>query len=72
MKATAREIKVISFPASEKTEKEIDLDREVDYLVSVMRELILVEKLTGRKGLPSRVLVSVHGILSAALRLAEA
>lgn len=66
----ARELKVLPFHPREKSKQELSLDRSVDELVDVMRELSLVEKQTGRTGLPQRVFLAFSYVLSDAMHLA--
>lgn len=61
---------VIQFQPREKTKREVSLDKSVDDLVNVMRELILVEKQTGRTGLSQRVFLAFSYTLSDAMHLA--
>lgn len=58
-------LNVIQFQASERTKREIALDRSMGDLVDTMRELVLVEKLTGRAGLPQRVCLAFSDALCA-------
>ena len=48
-------LNVINLQVGERTKQEIAFDRSMDDLVDTMRELVLVEQLTGRAGLPQRV-----------------
>lgn len=48
-------LKVIQFQQPEKSRQEVALDRSIDDLVAIMRELDMVGKMTGRIGLPQRV-----------------
>lgn len=66
----AKELKVLQFQPREKTRREASLDKSVDELVDVMRELFLVEKQTGRTGLPQRVFLAFTYTLSCAMHLA--
>lgn len=61
---------VIQLQMSERTKQEVALDRSVGDLVDTMRELVLVEKLTGRAGLPQRVYLAFSGVLMYAIRFA--
>ena len=63
-------LNVIQFQASERTKREIALDRSMGDLVDTMRELMLVEKLTGRAGLPQRVCLAFSDALMCAMRFA--
>lgn len=53
------------------TKREIALEQSMDSLTETMRELFLVEKETGRKGLPQRVFLSFSDALQCAMKLAE-
>ena len=59
---------VIQLPMGERTKRERALNRSVDDLVDTMRELVLVEKLTGRSGLPQRVCLTFSDALMCAMR----
>lgn len=61
---------VIQLQMSERMKQEVALDRSIDDLVDAMRELVLVEKLTGRAGLPQRVYLAFSGVLMYAIRFA--
>lgn len=61
---------VIQLPMGELAKRERALDRSMDDLVDTMRELVLVEKLTGRAGLPQRVCLAFSDALMCAMRLA--
>lgn len=71
MKSTTGNLAVMSFPKMEKTKKEVNFDRSMDYLVETMSELFLVEKMTGRTGLPQRVYLAFSEVLQCAMKLAE-
>jgi len=70
--ATERNFEVISFPEREKTKLEINLERSVSSLVDTMRELVELERITGRTGLPQDVYLAFCHTLMDALRLAKA
>lgn len=57
---------VISIPTSETTKQESALDRDVEALIDVFRELREVEHMTGRTGLSARVRLSIMNIMQAA------
>lgn len=61
---------VIPLQIVEQTKTERTLNRSIDDLVDAMRELVLVEKLTGRAGLPQRVYLAFSGVLMYAIRFA--
>lgn len=61
---------VIPLQIGEQTKTERALNRSIDDLVDAMRELVLVEKLTGRAGLPQRVYLAFSGVLMYAIRFA--
>ena len=71
MKQNTGSLTVISFPQAEKTKKEVNFDRSMDSLVEIMGELFLVEKMTGRTGLPQRVYLAFSDALQCAMKLAE-
>ena len=59
-------LKVIPISAGEASKQRAALDRDVDGLIDVFRELHEVEKLTGRAGLSARVRVAFANILRSA------
>ena len=61
---------VIPLPMGEHANRERALDRSMGDLVDTMRELVLVEKLTGRAGLPQRVCLAFSDALMCAMRFA--
>lgn len=61
---------VIPFQMGEQGKNGRALDRSIDDLVDAMRELVLVEKLTGRAGLPQRVYLAFSGVLMYAIKFA--
>lgn len=61
---------VIQLPMGEYTKRECALDRSMGDLVDTMRELVLVEKMTGRAGLPQRVCWAFSDALMCAMRFA--
>lgn len=71
MKSATGNLAVIPFQRKEKTKKEVNFDRSMDYLVETMGELFLVEKMTGRTGLPQRVYLAFSEALQCAMKLAE-
>lgn len=71
MESNAENLKVISFQPTEKKKKELRFDKSVDNLMDAMSELFLVEKMTGRTGLPHRVCLAFSNALLDAMRLAE-
>lgn len=62
---------VIPFQMGEQGKNGRALDRSIDDLVDAMRELVLVEKLTGRAGLPQRVCLAFSDALMCAMRVAR-
>lgn len=62
---------VIQTHPRERTKREVSLSRSVEDLVNVMQELILVEKQTGRTGLPQRVFLAFSDTLGAAMHIAD-
>lgn len=72
MNLAAGNLTVIPFPAREKTKKELAFERSMSSLTEAMGELFLVEKMTGRYGLPQRVYLAFSEALQSAMRLAEA
>lgn len=62
---------VIPIPTGKRIKREAKLDRSVEALADVFRELHEVERMTGRIGLSARVRLSIADALSAADRLAE-
>ncbi len=71
MKVSERRPKVVLLPQKEQTKREAALDRDTHYLAEVMAELFLVEKMTGRTGLPKRVCLAFNDVLISAVSLAE-
>lgn len=69
-RSEATALNVIPFQVGEQMKRETALGRSIEDLVDVMRELILVEKLTGRSGLPQRVYIAFSNALMSAMRLA--
>lgn len=65
------DLKVLSFPASERPKRVVAFERSMDSLTETMSELFLVEKMTGRKGLPQRVYLAFSDALHCAMKLAE-
>lgn len=63
--------KIIALPVPEKPEREAALERDIDSLVSVFRELHELEKATGNSGLSVRVRIAVMGILTSADKAAQ-
>lgn len=63
-------LNVINLQVGERTKQEIAFDRSMDDLVDTMRELMLVEKMTGRAGLPQRVCLAFSDALMCAMRFA--
>lgn len=63
--------KVTPFPTSKRFRRQTALDRAMEDLVDVFRELHEFERMTGRTGLSARVRLSIADALSAADRLAE-
>lgn len=63
-------LNVINLQVGERTKQEIAFDRSMDDLVDTMRELVLVEKMTGRAGLPQRVCWAFSDALMCAMRFA--
>ncbi len=61
---------VIQLPIGEYAKRERALDRSMGDLVDTMRELVLVEKMTGRAGLPQRVCWAFSDALMCAMRFA--
>lgn len=72
MKRDTGNLVVILPSAKEKTKREIAFERSMDSLTETMGELFLVEKMTGRKGLPQRVYLAFSEALQSAMKLAEA
>ncbi len=64
-------LNVINLQVGERTKQEIAFDRSMDDLVDTMRELVLVEQLTGRAGLPQRVYLAFSDALMCAMRVAR-
>lgn len=64
-------LNVIQFQVGERTKQEMAFDRSMDDLVDTMRELMLVEQLTGRAGLPQRVCLAFSDALMCAMRVAR-
>lgn len=64
-------LNVINLQVGERTKQEIAFDRSMDDLVDTMRELVLVEQLTGRAGLPQRVCLAFSDALMCAMRVAR-
>ena len=62
---------VIPVHTSEAVKRETALDRDVDALIDVFRELHEVERMTGRTGLSARVRLSITNIMMSADKLAE-
>ena len=58
-------------PQREKSKREDALGRDIEYLISVFRELRELEETTGRVGLSARVRVCVTDILASADRIAQ-
>ena len=69
METTAREFRVFSFKPSEKSKREVALDKSVDALVDAMRELALVERMTCRSGLSQRVCLAFVDVLVDSMHL---
>lgn len=63
--------RVILIPTSKRFKREAALDRDVEALVDVFRELHEVERMTGRTGLSARVRLSVMNIMMSADKLAK-
>ncbi|NCE66330.1 hypothetical protein D1159_17575 [Pseudoflavonifractor sp. 524-17] len=61
-------LNVIQPQVSERTKWEIALGQSMGDLADTMRELVLVEKLTGRAGLPQRVCLAFSDALMCAMR----
>ena len=62
---------IVPIPVKENAKQEQNFTQSIDDLKEVMRELVLVEKMTGRAGLPQRVYLAFSGVLMCAARLAE-
>lgn len=62
---------IIPIPNNETTKREAALDRDVDALIDVFRELHEVERMTGRTGLSARVRLSVMNIMMSADKIAR-
>lgn len=72
MKSDTGNLTVFPVPVKEKTKKEIAFEQSMGYLAETMGELFLVEKMTGRAGLPQRVYLAFSETIQSAIRLAEA
>lgn len=72
MEPNAKNLRVIPFQPTEKLKMELRFENSTDDLINVMSELLLVEKMTGRTGLPQRVCMAFNYILQDAMRIAEA
>lgn len=68
MNTSADNLTVLSTPVAEKG---VAFNQSVDSLTETMSELFLLAKMTGRKGLPQRVVLSIVDVLLNASRLAE-
>ena len=62
---------VSNLAVGERTERGRAGGRSMDDLVDTMRELVLVEQLTGRAGLPQRVCLAFSDALMCAMRVAR-
>lgn len=62
--------RVIPIPTGKRFKRETKLDRDVEALVDVFRELHEVERMTGRTGLSARVRLSIANIMMSADKLA--
>lgn len=69
METTSRAFKVLSFQPSEKSKREVALDKSMNALVDAMRELALVEKMTCRTGLSQRVCLAFVDVLVESMHL---
>lgn len=65
--ADKRNLVLLQLP--ERTKREAALSRSMDDLIEAVYELRLVEKMTGRSGLPERVCLAFSGALMSAVRL---
>lgn len=72
MKSATGNCAIIPIPVKEKSEKEIAFAQSMDYLAETMGELFLVEKMTGRTGLPQRVYLAFSEAIQSAMRVANA
>lgn len=63
--------RVISIPTGKRFEREAKLDRDVEALVDVFRELHEVERMTGRTGLSARVRLSIFNIIMSAYKFSQ-
>lgn len=63
--------KVIPIPVSEASKRKAALDRDVEALIDVFRELHEIEIATGRSGLSARLRIAISGILTNADKVAQ-
>lgn len=68
---TTKKLTLLQFQPSEKTTREVKLEKSVEGLVFAMRELLEVEKMTCRTGLSPLVITSFYDVLTSAMRLAR-
>lgn len=64
-----QELHVIQFQSKRRSRREIAFDKSMDDLLEAMRELRLIEKMTGRSGLPERVCLAFSDTIMCAMRL---
>lgn len=71
MELTVKRPSVVLLPQNEQTKREAAFDRGMRDLMEAMDELFLVEKMTGRTGLPQRVCLAFSDALMSAMRLSD-
>lgn len=69
MESAEKRSGLVLFPQKEQTKREAAFERGMQELTEAMDELFLVEKMTGRTGLPQRVCLAFSDVLMTAMRL---
>lgn len=67
----ANHVNITLLPAREKSKREAALERDMDFLIDVFRELHKIEAMTGRAGLSARVRICIADVLASVDRAAQ-